>query len=68
MTDTRGPRISARSFFRHLCEHGYSSTQLIGVDSELVELITCSVQERKTTTDAAVIASQDASPSTERKP
>jgi len=61
--DHRGPRIAARSFFQQLHTYGYSSGQLIHVVSELIGLITHSIQETRKEPDSV----QTSSPATENR-
>ncbi|XXF75698.1 hypothetical protein P2318_21870 [Myxococcaceae bacterium GXIMD 01537] len=39
-TDQKGTRILARTFFNQLRESGYTPHQIIGVATELLELVT----------------------------
>jgi hypothetical protein len=39
-TDKQAPRILARTFFNQLRASGYTPTQIIGVASELLDLVT----------------------------
>nr|AYM53692.1 hypothetical protein [Cystobacter fuscus] len=65
-TDTQGPRITARSFFREMRTYGYTPNQIIRIINELLELVTHCVQEGRrpnTLVDAGVnerIRTQDA--------
>jgi hypothetical protein len=52
-TDARGPRITARSFYQQLRAHGFNSQQLIGVATELIELITSSLRENRNAAEVA---------------
>ena len=38
-TDVKGVNILARSLFRQMREQGYTSEQIIGLSSELIELV-----------------------------
>ncbi|WP_375768197.1 hypothetical protein NR798_42030 [Archangium gephyra] len=67
-TDARGPRIIARSIFRQLLTEGYSSQELIGVASELIELITSSLQDARLAGELAVSVSNDSHNSAETPP
>ncbi|ATB42007.1 hypothetical protein CYFUS_007483 [Cystobacter fuscus] len=56
-TDTKGPRITARSFFREMRTYGYSPNQIIRIINELLDLVTHCVQEGQrpnTLVDAAM--------------
>lgn len=68
VTDARGPRIIARSFFRQLRAEGYSPKQLIGVASELIELITCLLRESRKVVEAAVAPTDGSHNSAETTP
>jgi hypothetical protein len=46
-TDQKGTRILARTFFTQLRESGYTSNQIIGVATELLELVTENLKESK---------------------
>jgi hypothetical protein len=38
--DTKGTRILAKSLFRELRENGYSPNQILGLSTELIDLVT----------------------------
>lgn len=44
-TDKRGTKILARTFFNQLRASGYSSNQIIGIATELIDLVTCDIRE-----------------------
>ncbi len=44
-TDQKGTRILARTFFNQLRESGYTPHQIIGVATELLELVTESLKD-----------------------
>ena len=44
-TDQKGTRILARTFFNQLRESGYTPNQIIGVATELLELVTENLKE-----------------------
>ncbi|WNG43762.1 hypothetical protein F0U60_06380 [Archangium minus] len=44
--DVRGPRIAARTFFQQLRAQGYNSTQILREISDLIGLVTLSIQEK----------------------
>ncbi|MDC0707441.1 hypothetical protein POL68_03065 [Stigmatella sp. ncwal1] len=44
---TRGPRIIANSLFRELVSHGYSTSQIIELTSELLTLLTASMRSEE---------------------
>lgn len=43
-SDQKGTKILARTFFNQLIGTGYTPTQIIGVASELIELVTCNLK------------------------
>ncbi|QRK12148.1 hypothetical protein JQX13_20165 [Archangium violaceum] len=51
--DTRGPRITAHSFFKEMRSYGYTSKQIIRIINELLELVTTSVREERRTPSVA---------------
>ena len=52
-TDVKGTKILARTFFNQLRSSGYSPTQVIGIATELIDLVTTDLREA----DKAAIAS-----------
>jgi hypothetical protein len=48
-TDQKGTRILARTFFNQLRESGYTPHQIIGVATELLELVTENLKDGKAT-------------------
>lgn len=44
-TDKRGAKILARTFFNQLRASGYNSNQIIGIATELIDLVTCELRE-----------------------
>jgi hypothetical protein len=44
-TDKRGTKILARTFFNQLRASGYTSNQIIGIATELIDLMTCELRE-----------------------
>lgn len=44
-TDERGVSILARSLFRQMQDQGYSSDQIVGLSSELIELVRANLQQ-----------------------
>lgn len=46
-TDTKGTKIVARTFFQQLRSSGYTPNQIIGIASELIELVTCELRDRE---------------------
>ncbi len=55
-TSPRGLSILARSLFRQMREQGYSSAQIIGLSSELLDLVSSDL--RQTDTDELVDAAE----------
>lgn len=61
----QGIRIIARSLFRELIAHGYSQSHVISLTSELLELLTASLQSaRDQPGDGALTILQDDAPDT----
>jgi len=46
-TDSQGPLITARSFFRQMRSYGYTPNQIIRIINELLELVTTTVREQQ---------------------
>lgn len=46
-TDQKGTRILARTFFQQLRASGYTQQQIIGVASELIDLVTTDLREKE---------------------
>ena len=44
-TDKRGTKILARTFFNQLRASGYTSNQIIGIATELIDLVTCELRD-----------------------
>jgi len=44
-TDAKGAKILARTFFQQLRAAGYTPNQIIGVASELIDLVTADLKE-----------------------
>lgn len=44
-TDTKGAKILARTFFNQLKGQGYTSHQIIGVATELIDLVTTNLKD-----------------------
>jgi hypothetical protein len=44
-TDKKGTKILARTFFNQLRASGYTPTQIIGVATELLDLVTTDIKE-----------------------
>ena len=56
-TDAKGAKILARTFFNQLRASGYTPNQIIGIATELIDLVSDNLRE-----DRHVAASQDESP------
>lgn len=61
--DTKGPRITAHSFYRELRSYGFDRNQILHVITELVELVIHSVQSEKSQPEltAVTVASEEES-------
>lgn len=57
-TDVKGSKILARTFFNQLRSSGYTPNQIIGIATELIDLVTTDLREDKTL--AAARAQQEA--------
>lgn len=44
-TDKRAAKILARTFFNQLRATGYTSNQIIGIATELIDLVTCEIRD-----------------------
>jgi hypothetical protein len=44
-TDQKATKILARSFFNQLRAGGYTPNQIIGIATELIDLVTCDLKE-----------------------
>jgi hypothetical protein len=53
-TDVKGTKILARTFFNQLRSSGYTPTQVIGIATELIDLVTTDLREA----DKAIAAEQ----------
>lgn len=58
-TDQKGSRILARTFFNQLRESGYTPHQIIGVATELLELVTENLKEGQKANTLAVTATPE---------
>jgi hypothetical protein len=47
-TDTRGTKILARTFFNQLRTGGYTPNQIIGIATELIDLVTVDLKHENT--------------------
>jgi len=53
-TDKRGTKILARTFFNQLRASGYTSNQIIGISTELIDLVTCELRDSEKDVPAEV--------------
>ncbi len=44
-TDAKATKILARTFFNQLRASGYTATQVIGIATELIDLVTCDLRD-----------------------
>jgi hypothetical protein len=61
-TDKRGTKILARTFFNQLRASGYTSNQIIGIATELIELVTVDIREQDRQVEAVLIQENRAQP------
>lgn len=59
-TDHKGPRILARTFFAQLRSAGYTPQQIIGVATELLDLVTEELKQGEKAEDVAQVTSETA--------
>jgi hypothetical protein len=59
-TDQKGPRILARTFFAQLRSSGYTPHQIIGIATELLDLVTEEFKQGEKPADVAQVASEKA--------
>jgi hypothetical protein len=52
-TDAKGTKILARTFFNQLRSSGYTPNQIIGIATELIDLVTCDLREGSQQTPSA---------------
>ena len=57
-TDKRGTKILARTFFNQLRGSGYTSQQIIGIATELLDLVTCDIRDTDKTPPADPAATE----------
>ena len=53
MLDTKGTKILAKSLFKELRANGYAPNQILGLTTELIELVTQDLREANATAQAA---------------
>ncbi len=57
MLDNKGTKILAKSLFKELRGNGYSPNQILGLTTELIDLVTQDLRDRNS---AAAVESSDA--------
>ncbi len=62
-TDAKASKILARTFFNQLRASGYTPTQVIGVATELIDLVTSDIREEGRRPEAAELTPEEAYPS-----
>jgi len=62
-TDAKASKILARTFFNQLRASGYTPTQVIGVATELIDLVTSDIREEGRRPEAPDLAPEEAYPS-----
>jgi hypothetical protein len=61
-TDAKATKILARTFFNQLRASGYTSTQVIGVATELIDLVTSDLREEGRRNVPAEVPGNEARP------
>jgi hypothetical protein len=59
-TNQKGPQILARTFFAQLRSTGYTPQQIIGVATELLDLVTEELKQGEKPQDVAQVTSETA--------
>jgi hypothetical protein len=57
-TDRKGAKILARTFFQQLRSSGYTPNQIIGIATELIDLVTCELRDGDKATEEVVPPSE----------
>jgi hypothetical protein len=57
-TDQKGPRILARTFFAQLRSSGYTPHQIIGIATELLDLVTEELKQGEKPENVAQVAKE----------
>jgi hypothetical protein len=60
-TDAKASKILARTFFNQLRASGYTPTQVIGVATELIDLVTSDIKEESRRPEAPELTAEEAS-------
>jgi pyruvate-formate lyase-activating enzyme len=58
MTDRKGTKILARTFFTQLRAGGYTPNQILDIATELIDLMTTDLKESPSKSQAAVVEVQ----------
>lgn len=67
-TDQKGSRILARTFFNQLRESGYTPHQIIGVATELLELVTENLKEIQSQKANSLVVATSPEPRSDLRP
>jgi hypothetical protein len=59
-TDQKGPRILARTFFTQLRSSGYTPHQIIGIATELLDLVTEELKQGEKPADVSQVTTEPA--------
>ena len=62
-TDAKASKILARTFFNQLRASGYTPTQVIGVATELIDLVTSDIREEGRRPETQDLSPEEAYPS-----
>jgi hypothetical protein len=57
-TDQKGPRILARTFFAQLRSSGYTPHQIIGIATELLDLVTEELKQGEKPADVTQVTTE----------
>ena len=57
-TDTRGTKILARTFFNQLRAGGYTPNQIIGIATELIDLVTVDLKHEGQTAPSTQVGDE----------
>jgi len=60
-TDAKASKILARTFFNQLRASGYTPTQVIGVATELIDLVTSDIKEESRRSEGPDLTAEEAS-------
>jgi hypothetical protein len=61
-TDAKASKILARTFFNQLRASGYTPTQVIGVATELIDLVTSDIKEESRRPNGPELTAEEAFP------